>query len=179
MRKCCFLLALAAVGAAQAQVTPSAWFSPPLIFQENFDTIPSGPYLAVGVLGFPAFAYRTTPGGWLSVAPPVGPNPPAFSPANTMMGVNSGVGIQIIAPMRRFGGYFRTNINTAGLANTNAKIVFYSQSGNVIGSVGINLSPVWTQFAWQTNPRWTHVEIYGGPFGPGGVEMDSVWVRPN
>lgn len=178
MRKIAILVVLAAGGAAQAQVTTSPWFSPPLIFQENFDSIGPGSYPFVGVFGVPATAYAPTAGGWLDVAPPVTPNPPAFSVANTMIGVNSAIGIRTLIPMRRFGAYFRTNVNTAGLANTNAKIVFYDQAGNVIGGAGINLSPVWTQFAWQTVPRWHRVEIYGAPFGPGGVEIDSMWIRP-
>jgi hypothetical protein len=179
MRKYCFALLLAATGAAQAQVTTSAWFTPPPVFQENFDSILPGSYTNVGVFGFPAVAYRTTAGGWLDVGPPIFPNPPAFSPLNTIIGVNSGVGYKVSLPMRRFGGYFRSNVNSAGVANTSARLLFFDQAGNLIGAVTINLGPVWTQFAWQTVPKWRRVEVYGAPFGIGGVEMDSVWVRPN
>lgn len=178
MRKFCIPLVLAAAGAAQAQVSPSAWFTPPPVFQEDFDSITAGSYPNVGVFGFPAMAYSPIAGGWLDVAPPVFPNPPAFSPANTMIGVGTGVGYKVVIPMRRFGGYFRANINTAGVINTNVRFIFFDQAGNIIGGVSANLSPFWTQMAWQTVPKWSRVEIYGAPFGPGGVEMDNVWVRP-
>jgi hypothetical protein len=178
MRKYLVATLLALTGAVQAQVFVSPWFTPPPPFQEDFDAIPPGSYASAGLFGFPAGAYTPTAGGWLNIAPPVFPNPPAFSASNTIMGVASGVGIKVGIPMRRFGGYFRTNVNSAGLANTLARLIFFDAQGNVIGVATINLSPVWTQFAWQTFPRWHHVEVYGAPFGPGGVEMDSIWVRP-
>jgi len=179
MRKLYVALTLAIAGAAHAQVTTSPWFSPPPVFQEDFDSIGAGSYLGIAIFGFPAAAYAPMAGGWLDIAPPVFPNPPAFSALNTIIGVNSPIAIRVGVPMRRFGGYFRTNVNSAGLANTNAKLVFYDQANNVIGGAAINLGPTWTQFAWQTVPKWHRVEIYGGPFGPGGVELDSIWVRPN
>jgi hypothetical protein len=179
MRKLLLLFFVATAGAAHAQVFTSPWFSPPAPFQENFDSITAGTYTGVSIFSFPAAAYATTAGGFLQIGPPITSNPPAFSLANTIIGVNSGVGYKVAFPMKRFGGYFRTNVNSAGTANTNARLIFYDAAGNVIGFASINLGPTWTQFTWQTVPKWSRVEVYGAPFGPGGVEMDSIWVRPS
>lgn len=181
MRKTLLLALLAATAISQAQVNtiPVGPFVTATQLMENFDTIPSGSYFGASLFQPPmaGTVYALNPPNMVDIMPPPGWQPPAFSPPNTCIGTGTDLGIRVSPVMRRFGGYFRNAPNIFGIAPTAAKIVFYDQSNNFIGAVGVPLTNTWTWRGWWTNPRFSRIEIYGGA-GPGGVELDNIEVRP-
>jgi hypothetical protein len=147
---------------------------------ENFDAIPAGNYLSHSVFSAPAVAsvFALNPAGSLAIAPPVAPQPPAFSLANTCLGQGSDLGIKVLPVMRRFGAWFRNSPNSAGVAPTFAKLQFVDSTGVVVGTAGFALTNTWVWHGWKVNPKFFEIDIFGNA-GPGGVELDNIEVKPN
>jgi hypothetical protein len=181
MRKLALLSLLFVSAASQAIVVPIGFFATPPPARERFDTIAAGSYGATPIFSAPVLglAYALNSPNTLSIGVPFGP--PAFTPPHSMQGVMTDVGIRVNPPMRRFGGFFRSSASASGVVVTAAKFVFYNPNGVVIGTQTVNLSPVWTWHGFMALPqKYVRVEIYGNvPGFPGGVEMDSLRVRPN
>lgn len=179
MRKIALLGLLGVSAASHAIVVAAPFFPTAASMRERFDTIPAGSYLATPVFSSPVigFAYALNPPGTLTIGVP--PGPPAFTVPNTMYGSSTDIGIRVNPPMRRFGGFFRRAVNSAGVVSQVAKFVFYNGS-TVIGTQTVPLTNTWTWRGFRTIPQlWDHVEIYGAiPGFPGGVDVDSIRVRP-
>ena len=173
------LFAVATASYAQVTVIPTGPFPTAAQMMEDFDSIAAGSYTSAPVWTSPIAGnvYALNPGGWLDIQPPVFPQPPAFSPPNTCVGVGSDIGITVAPIMRRFGAWFRNSPNSAGVAPTFAKVVFVDSTGVVVGSVGIPLTNTWVWHGWKVNPKFHEVDIYGSA-GPGGVEIDDMEVKP-
>jgi len=168
-----FALGFLVVGAASAQVTPIPFFNTPVIFRENFDTMPTGNSNAFPGFGVPVLFQKFGGPGSLTVTPYPGVN--TFP--NLMFGNNANVRITSLLPMRRFGGYFRTGF--VGAFSNFAKFIFYDAAGNVIGSQGVTLTTTMQWVGFVTVPQWRRVEIIGSIAAlPGIVGMDSLRIRP-
>jgi hypothetical protein len=181
MRKLALLSLFCVTAASQAIVVPIPFFATPPPARERFDTITAGMYAGTPIFSSPVigFAYALNPPNTLYIGVPFGP--PALTPPHSMQGVMTDVGIRVNPPMRRFGGFFRGSASASGVIVTAAKFVFYNQSGGVIGTQTVPLTSTWTWRGFMALPqKYVRVEIYGNvPGAPGGVEMDSIRVRPN
>jgi hypothetical protein len=168
------LLAFATVAvAAQAQVTTSPSFTPPAIFQDDFDSIAAGTYNSLSVFGVPATMSRIGTGGSLVVRPWTGLN----TPPHMIYGDNVNAQISVGPPMKRFSGWFHSGI--IGVFSPQMSVRFFDASNSPIGGVTVNLTTTPQFFAWQTTPKWKRVEIYGTiPGFAGAVAIDSLSIQP-
>ncbi len=168
------LLALAALSvAAQAQVTPTVFFPTPAPLTHNFDTNIAGGYTTLALFTGIGTALPIGTGTMM-----VMPDPSNVSFPHVFVGRGADIEISVVAPMRRFGGFF--NSGYFGVISGFAAFRFYDAFNFPIGTA---VAPLTTTMQWvgfTTVPKWKRVEIYGFvPGFQGIVGMDSLRIRPN
>jgi hypothetical protein len=168
------ILALAALSiAAQAQVTPAAFFATPPPLRHNFDANIAGGYTTLALFTGIGTATPIGPGTMM-----VMPDPSNVSFPHVFVGRNADIDISVAFPMRRFGGFF--NSGYFGLFSGFAGFRFYDAANNPIGSAIVPLTTTMQWVGFTTIPKWKRVEITGViPGFPGIVGMDSLRIRPN
>ena len=168
------LFAFAALSvAAQAQVTPAAFFPTPAPFTHNFDANLAGGYLSLPLFTGIGVANTIGPGTMMVL-----PDPSFVSPPHVFVGRSADIEITTAFPMRRFGGFF--NSGYFGLFSGFVAFRFYDQFNFPIGTAVAPLTPTMQWVGFTTIPKWQRVEILGGiPGLQGIVGMDSLRIRPN
>jgi hypothetical protein len=170
-------LAILALGlftvAANAQVTPIPFFPTIAPLTHSFDANPVGVYPSLPLFSGFGTALPLGPGTMGVKA-----DPSVVSVPNLLVGRSADIRINMLIPMRRFGGYF--NSGFFGLFSSSATFRFYDAANNPIGSATVPLTTSMQWIGFKTAPKWKRVEIFGSiPGLQGIVGMDSLRVRPN
>ncbi len=175
MRRFLALASLATVAAAsQAQISIPPF---PTWINEQYDSMGIGAYSSFPSMGPWAVTTAIPPAGLMAVLATTGAPLPPLTGTQAMFGRQCDVEWRFTAPMRRFGGYWRTAVGGAG--TTAVRFRFYNTS-NVLFYTSPPLPITTTGYTWYgywTFQFFSRVEVIGVP-GPGYVGHDDTRARP-